>query len=70
MGSAIPVSIVASPWPSSVILSSSTVITVSANVNVPSDSIICLVILIAVVISIPVSLDFYSYYREKKKQQM
>lgn len=38
--------------------------------NVPSDSIICLVILIAIVISIPVSLDFYSYYREKKKHQL
>ena len=36
--------------------------------NVPSDSIICLIILIAFLISIPVSMDVYSYYKEKKKQ--
>lgn len=37
--------------------------------NVPSDSLICLVILIAVLISIPIILDFYDYYKSKKKQQ-
>ncbi len=38
--------------------------------NVPSDCIICLIIFIAVLISIPVILDFYSYFREKKKHQL
>ena len=38
--------------------------------NVPQDSIICLIILISVLISIPIALDFYSYYKEKKKRQM
>jgi len=37
--------------------------------NVPQDSIICLIILIAVLISIPISLDLYSYYKERKKQE-
>ena len=37
--------------------------------NVPSDSVICLIILIAVLISIPIFLDLYDYYRLKKKQQ-
>jgi len=38
--------------------------------NVPSDSIICLIILIAILISIPVMLDFYSYYKEKNKHKL
>ena len=37
--------------------------------NVPGDSLTCLVILIIVLISIPISLDLYSYYKERKKQQ-
>lgn len=38
--------------------------------NVTSDCIVCLIILIAVLISIPVALDLYDYYRTKKKQQL
>jgi signal peptidase len=38
--------------------------------NVPGDSLICLVLLIIVLISIPISLDLYSYYKDKKKQQL
>ena len=38
--------------------------------NVPSDCIICLVILIAVLISIPIFLDLCDYYRIKNKQQL
>jgi len=38
--------------------------------NVPSDSIICLILLIVVLISIPIVLDLYSYYKEKKKQKL
>jgi len=38
--------------------------------NVPQDSIICLIILIAVLVSIPLSLDLISYYKEKKKGQV
>ena len=38
--------------------------------NVPSDCTICLVILIAVLISIPIVLDLYDYYRIKNKQQL
>jgi signal peptidase len=38
--------------------------------NVQSDSVICLIILIALLISIPVLLDLYDYYRTKKKQQL
>jgi signal peptidase I len=34
--------------------------------NVPQDSIISLVILIIVLVSIPITLDIYDYYREKK----
>jgi len=37
--------------------------------NVESDCLTCLVILIAVLISIPIFLDLYDYYRIKKKQQ-
>ena len=37
--------------------------------NVPEDSMICLVILIIVLISIPVSLDVYDYFKEKRKNQ-
>ncbi|MDH7516838.1 MAG: S26 family signal peptidase [Candidatus Thermoplasmatota archaeon] len=37
--------------------------------NVQSDSIACLIILLAVLISIPIILDFYDYYKTKKKQQ-
>jgi signal peptidase I len=33
--------------------------------NVPQDSIICLVVLITVLVSIPVSLDIYDYYKRK-----
>ena len=36
--------------------------------NVPTDSIICLVILLAVLISIPIILDVYDYYKSKNKQ--
>ncbi|MFH1013522.1 MAG: S26 family signal peptidase [Thermoplasmatota archaeon] len=35
--------------------------------NVPGDSMICLVILIVVLISIPVSLDVYEYVKKRKK---
>jgi signal peptidase len=35
--------------------------------NVPSDSVTCFIILIAVLISIPVALDLYDYYRPKKR---
>jgi len=38
--------------------------------NVKSDCVTCLIILIAVLISIPVSLDLYDYYRSKKKQKL
>jgi signal peptidase len=34
--------------------------------NVPEDSIICLIILIVVLVSIPVSLDVYDYFKKKK----
>jgi signal peptidase len=37
--------------------------------NVPQDSIICLVILIVVLISIPIILDVYDYYKSKKKKK-
>jgi len=37
--------------------------------NVPSDSLICLVILIAILISIPITLDLYGYYKEKKEEK-
>lgn len=37
--------------------------------NVPSDSFTCLIILIVVLISIPIVLDFYDYYRLKKKSE-
>ena len=36
--------------------------------NVPQDSIVSLVILIIVLVSIPISLDVYDYYREKKEK--
>ena len=35
--------------------------------NVPSDCITCLVVLIVVLISIPISLDVYDYYRRKSQ---
>jgi signal peptidase len=35
--------------------------------NVPSDSLVCLVIFIGVLISIPVSLDIYGYIKSKKE---
>ncbi len=35
--------------------------------NVPSDCIICLVVLIAALISIPISLDAYDYYKKKSR---
>jgi len=38
--------------------------------NVRSDCVTCLIILIAVLISIPISLDLYDYYKTKKKQQL
>ena len=38
--------------------------------NVPSDSITCLIVLIIILISIPISLDLYGWYKDKKKQQM
>ena len=37
--------------------------------NVPRDSITCLIILIAVLVSIPITLDLYSYYKEKIKKE-
>ena len=37
--------------------------------NVPSDCLVCLVILIAILISIPITLDIYSYYKEKKEEK-
>jgi signal peptidase I len=37
--------------------------------NVPEDSMICLVVLIIVLISIPVSLDLYDYFKERRKKQ-
>ena len=36
--------------------------------NVPPDCMICLVLLIAVLISIPVSMDVYEWYRKKEKK--
>jgi len=36
--------------------------------NVPGDSITCLIILIVILVSIPVSLDIYGYYKEKRKK--
>ena len=36
--------------------------------NVPGDSIACLIVVIVILISIPVSLDFYDYYKNKKKE--
>jgi len=36
--------------------------------NVPGDSITCLIILIVVLVSIPISLDVYGYFKEKRKQ--
>ena len=38
--------------------------------NVQSDCVTCLIILIAVLVSIPISLDLYDYYKTKKKQQL
>jgi len=38
--------------------------------NVPNDCIICLVILIVILVSIPVSLDIYGYFKEKRKEQL
>jgi signal peptidase len=38
--------------------------------NVPSDCIICLILLIIILISIPIALDLYGYFKEKKKQQL
>ncbi len=38
--------------------------------NVPGDSIICLIILIVVIVSIPISFDVYGYFKEKKKQSL
>ena len=35
--------------------------------NVPYDSVICLVLLIIILISIPVTLDIYDYYKKHKK---
>jgi len=37
--------------------------------NVQPDCVVCLVILLAVLISIPIILDLYDYYRTKKNQQ-
>ncbi len=37
--------------------------------NVPGDSITCLIILIVILVSIPISLDVYGYIKQKKKQQ-
>ena len=36
--------------------------------NVPSDCITCLVLLIIILISIPISLDVYSYFKEKREE--
>jgi signal peptidase len=36
--------------------------------NVHSDSITCFIVLVAVLISIPVALDLYDYYRPKKRE--
>jgi uncharacterized membrane protein len=38
--------------------------------NVQSDCVTCLIILIAVLVSIPISLDLYDYYKTKKKQKL
>jgi len=37
--------------------------------NVPGDSITCLIILIVILVSIPISLDVYGYIKEKRKTQ-
>ena len=37
--------------------------------NVPGDSLWCLGILIAVLVSIPLGMDIYSYYKEKKSKK-
>jgi signal peptidase len=36
--------------------------------NVPQDSLICLIILIVVIISIPISMDIYTHLKENKKK--
>ena len=36
--------------------------------NVPEDSLICLFVLIGVLVSIPISMDIYSYYKEKESK--
>lgn len=38
--------------------------------NVPGDSITCLIILIIVLVSIPISLDVYGYFKEKKEEEL
>ncbi|OGS40328.1 MAG: signal peptidase I [Euryarchaeota archaeon RBG_13_31_8] len=38
--------------------------------NVPGDSITCLIILIVVLVSIPISLDVYGYFKEKKEEEL
>lgn len=38
--------------------------------NVPQDCMICLVLLISILISIPVSMDMYEWYRRKEKQSI
>ena len=38
--------------------------------NVPEDSIICLVVLIIILISIPVSLDIYDYVQNRQKRKL
>jgi len=38
--------------------------------NVPQDSMICLVLLIVVLISIPVSMDVYEWYRKNEKEPL
>lgn len=37
--------------------------------NVPADCMICLVLLVIALISIPVSMDVYDYYRDKKQKK-
>jgi len=36
--------------------------------NVPGDCIVCLILLVVILISIPISLDIYDYYKNQKKQ--
>jgi len=55
------------PWVGTINLLFNDIISGKSTVsNVPQDSIICLILLIGFLVSIPVTLDIYSYYNDKK----